>query len=397
MSEQIQQRLFEAIQMNDHGGLEEAIAQGADLDDADTNEGLTPLILAVRAGHVDMIERLLGAGAELEKAGAQGVTPLHMAAMAGQLDAMVLLLEHGADPSHRAEMGGATVHLAAAAGNLAALEVLAEHGVDLLEEDASGLTAADYARAREFDEVASFLEDYRLLNLIAQFESLRESVAEVTRAIEEGRNTLEQRMADEADEEAQASELVALPSGGVPGEWDHTLMRMLADAREPIHQDEWEDIVAEHARFLASGGAEWPGIWNSLVQSDITFGLYDGPEAEEGAQADLHVRRLEGVNATGDDLRYAHLVGVVAPKVSFAGADLARAFATDCDLQGADFEGADLTRADFSRSDLRGANFRGADLSFTDFENCDMRGADFTGARLRGTKFPNANLEDATR
>jgi ankyrin repeat protein len=60
---------------------------------------VTPLLVAVRAGHLDTSRALLVHGANPSPGNLEGIpTPLHLAAGAGREDLARLLLEHGADP-----------------------------------------------------------------------------------------------------------------------------------------------------------------------------------------------------------------------------------------------------------------------------------------------------------
>jgi ankyrin repeat protein len=61
--------------------------------------GDTALGTAVRQGHVDVAQYLLGKGARLDIPNGQGETPLYVATSEGNLDMVKLLLDHGADPN----------------------------------------------------------------------------------------------------------------------------------------------------------------------------------------------------------------------------------------------------------------------------------------------------------
>jgi ankyrin len=61
--------------------------------------GMTPLIYAARDGRVEVVERLLAAGADIELAEANGIRPLLMAALNNQQQIAHRLLAAGADPN----------------------------------------------------------------------------------------------------------------------------------------------------------------------------------------------------------------------------------------------------------------------------------------------------------
>ena len=71
--------------------------------------GLTPLLHAARQGHLEVMEKLLDGGADIDQVGGgDGTSPLLIAAINGQFDAAMLLLERGADPNIGSSLNGAT-------------------------------------------------------------------------------------------------------------------------------------------------------------------------------------------------------------------------------------------------------------------------------------------------
>jgi serine/threonine-protein phosphatase 6 regulatory ankyrin repeat subunit B len=71
---------------------------GADVN-AQDNENWTPLFVAAGIGQSDFAQMLLEHGAAINARTDIGMTPLHRASERGHLDVVRLLLEHGADPS----------------------------------------------------------------------------------------------------------------------------------------------------------------------------------------------------------------------------------------------------------------------------------------------------------
>ena len=68
--------------------------------------GMTPLLLAVRQGHLDTVQTLVNAGADVNLVSAGDKTsPLLMATINGQFDLALYLLEKGADPKLASENG----------------------------------------------------------------------------------------------------------------------------------------------------------------------------------------------------------------------------------------------------------------------------------------------------
>lgn len=118
----------------------------------------TPLHVAARGGHGDVMVALLKAGADPNAVTSTGVTALHLAAGSGAVEGVTALLDKGADPNARDPELGQTPLVYAAAGNRAmAITTLMKRGADpkiktrmlnLTEE-----TAKDQAAARRRNEV----------------------------------------------------------------------------------------------------------------------------------------------------------------------------------------------------------------------------------------------------
>src|SRR6185436_11335493 len=68
--------------------------------------GMTPLLYAVRQGHVDVVTALLDAGVPVnQRKGGDQASALLIATVNGQFDLAALLLDRGADPNLLAENG----------------------------------------------------------------------------------------------------------------------------------------------------------------------------------------------------------------------------------------------------------------------------------------------------
>lgn len=135
--------IFEAIQKERLGNVERLIAQGALLEERNS-EGLTPLLYAIQRlkeyqsykGNVEkIILTLLEKGAFLESTDAQGNTPLLKCCLDFNhpyLPTLArFLLERGADLEARNQQGATPLFMAAMNGKVDVLKVLIEKNADI--------------------------------------------------------------------------------------------------------------------------------------------------------------------------------------------------------------------------------------------------------------------------
>ena len=92
--------LLLAVQQGDAGSLNEALAQGGDVNAA-ASDGMTALMLAVQHGREDFVKALIGHGANLKAKGPDGQTALMLAEHAGQFHLVRLLWKADTKSSRR--------------------------------------------------------------------------------------------------------------------------------------------------------------------------------------------------------------------------------------------------------------------------------------------------------
>ena len=120
-----------AVRGDDLELVDRLLRAGADASAAN-RYGVTPLHLAAINGNAAVIERLIKAGADPNASGADGETPLMTVARGGRVEAAEALLKHGAEIDARESWHGQTALMwAAAQGHTAMIRTLVSHGADV--------------------------------------------------------------------------------------------------------------------------------------------------------------------------------------------------------------------------------------------------------------------------
>ena len=117
-------------------------------------QGESPLMLASLKGQLDLVEKMINKGADVNKT---GWTPLHYAASTGQVKVISLLLENHAYIDAESPNGSTPLMMASMYGTAAAVKLLLEEGADPLLRNQQGLTALQFAQSANRPDSAEVL------------------------------------------------------------------------------------------------------------------------------------------------------------------------------------------------------------------------------------------------
>lgn len=109
----------------DYSQVKFLLKKGVDINAVHTQDGFTPLIIAIRNGHQRIVSLLLRAGVDCNCVDSNGYTPLHYAARDGNDNIADLLLKHGA--THTNSDGTTPLTLACQNGHIRIVESLYYH------------------------------------------------------------------------------------------------------------------------------------------------------------------------------------------------------------------------------------------------------------------------------
>lgn len=137
--------VLKCIRTGNLEGVKLLLAHGADVNAREARQGQTALMWAVAERHSDVAQELIAHGADIHARSKGGFTPLLFAAQQGDLDTIRLLLAAGANVNEVTAEGDTPLLVASASGHESTSIFLIEHGADPNAADENGFTALHYS------------------------------------------------------------------------------------------------------------------------------------------------------------------------------------------------------------------------------------------------------------
>ena len=119
--------------------------------------GSIPLHYASNDGQVEIVRILIDRGADVKAVNANGRTPLHDASLNGHVEVVYMLIEHGADVTAQNQNESSPLHEALRSGKVEVARILVERGADVTAREVGGLTPLHRASRQGQLEIARVL------------------------------------------------------------------------------------------------------------------------------------------------------------------------------------------------------------------------------------------------
>ena len=151
---------IELLKKNDFIGVKKYIKDGADLNDASSENGESVLAFALRSMcDMELIMLLIESGADIYDFDEEGVSIFEMAVTYDNIEMVKYLIEDGKDVNQTNRRSRFTPLMAAACyGRLDIAKLLIENGADKDAVDTKGISVTDFARKMNKKSILKLLE-----------------------------------------------------------------------------------------------------------------------------------------------------------------------------------------------------------------------------------------------
>lgn len=150
----------EACALGDESRVKTMLGADAGLLHSRTADGFPSAGVAIFFGHGALARWLIEQGADVNAAAenAMRVAPVHAAAAVRDHETMRMLLERGADANAKQQMDYTALHTAAGRGDVEMATLLLAHGAQRDAKASDGMTPADVARKHDQTAFAEWIE-----------------------------------------------------------------------------------------------------------------------------------------------------------------------------------------------------------------------------------------------
>lgn len=311
--------LFHAAFNGDVESLKMLLAARADINA--TDKGMSPLYAAAQEGHVEVVRRLIAAGAALDlHTDDAHSTALYAAADAGHLDIVKMLINAGANVNLRTSQGSTTLMRAVEKQHHAIVDELLKAGADV---NARGGNGGDWTPLL----IASWTGDLPMMHRLYQAGADANARRNDGRTVEHmfNRRQLDQQQAEHQSQQRQQGgfqwgKFVALTAGAAAGGLDRMDDRTRFEVMTGIIKDSAAGSTGlTHSQTVAnnlSAGTGMSGGTGIGTGGGAAGGSYaprpnilDGHPACAGYTVDNYKSRFEAARGGPDVQLHTHCAG----------------------------------------------------------------------------------------
>ena len=117
------------------------------------------LMEASQLGYLEVVQSLIGRGADVNRSNNEGQPPLYMASYKGHLEVVRALLAAGADVNRSDNEGDTPLYMASCNGHLEVVRALLAAGADVNTSNIFGSTPLSWALTKNYTQIADLLRD----------------------------------------------------------------------------------------------------------------------------------------------------------------------------------------------------------------------------------------------